>query len=143
VPLGDHIKAPFVHLIPPGRTRIKYLQFFYSAGVIAKDPGKSSLESAVRRDQILQHRDFYRFKKEIVASATSYFTSCELDTGGLVRAGLDLGAVAKKPTKRLLARILRLCEGPGLNLLTTYLRNAAFVMSNPDKTPSPENPYSL
>ena len=129
----DKWGAPYAHLIAPGRLRVKYLELFHRLGLLRKAKGRSALESAVRRDAYLRDRVFYRFVSEIVASLDSYFETWEIDADNLVRAKLDMMAADERVAQQWVGRFLRRSEGSILNSLVTYLRCAAFVMSNPIK----------
>ena len=129
--VGDHIHAPFAHFMPRGRMRVRYLQLSYGLGLFPKRRGKSALESAVIQDNYMQEHCHYYFMGDVVATANTYFRSCQTETGDLIRAKLDMMAINEKATSRWAAGFLHKFEGRIVNYLATYLRCAAFIMKNP------------
>ena len=132
-PFGGHMKAPYAHLIPPGQARVRYLQLFYRLGLVHDERSnrRSALDSAVSRDAYLRDQCFHRSMKEVLRIGKTYFKSVELDTGGLIRAKLDMMAVDNSAAHRWLARLIKPLLGNKAEFLVTYLRDAAFMFNNP------------
>lgn len=132
-PIGGHMRAPYAHLIPPGRARVRYLQLLYRLGLIhdARSHRLSALKSAIRRDAYLRDRCYYRSMKEIVSEAKTCFECVELDTGELIRAKLDMMALDNSAANRWLARVIGPLQGDIANFLVAYLRDAAFIIRSP------------
>jgi SAM-dependent methyltransferase len=131
-PVEGHLKIPFAHWVPPGTSRVRYLQPWCALGWLKKK-GHSALEVAVRQDKYLREETFYRFINEVASVSEYYFESCEVETGAFVRAKIDLLMADEGTGGAKLGALMRLIEGNKLYSCMTYLFNAAFCMRNPRK----------
>ena len=131
-PVEGHLGIPFAHWVPPGAPRVKYLRLFGALGLLKKK-GRSDLERAVQADRYLRDETYYRFVNEIASVSRYYFESCEVDTGALVRAKIDLLMADKGTGGARLGTLMQLVDGDKLHACVTHLVNAAFRMRNPRK----------
>ncbi|HEY3268685.1 MAG TPA: class I SAM-dependent methyltransferase [Armatimonadota bacterium] len=130
-PIECHLKIPFAHWVPPGRVRIGYLRMFYALRLRPRLCGESALEAALRWDDYLTEKTYYRFMNEIRSVFQGRFASVELETSDFIAAKLDMLSESGNPRHRVLARILRPLCGKVAGSLVTYLMNACFCARQP------------
>jgi SAM-dependent methyltransferase len=132
-PVELHLKIPFAHWIPPGKSRVRFLTVCHALGLGRRGNGESAREAAVRGDAYLRDKTYYRFINEIMGVSHHYFGSCELETGEFVRAKIDLLKNGRSVLRRLLGRLVGYLDGGLVSGVVTYCVNAAFCMQRPRK----------
>ena len=91
------------------------------------------METAHDLDEWLQEATYYRFMNEIGSVSKYYFESCEIETGALIRAKIDMLMAGKGTGGAKLGTLVRLVDGDKFRSCVTHLYNAAFCMRNPRK----------
>jgi SAM-dependent methyltransferase len=132
VPIEYHLKVPFAHWIPPGKTRINYLRPFYALGLRPK-AGRTVYESAVYWDRYMQEFTYYRLLNEIAMLMDYYFESWEMDTEGYIQARRDLSALSPSFKHKVVKGVLEYAPQRLLNYLITNYFGATLVIKNPRK----------
>ena len=85
-PIEGHSLVPFVHWLPPGSGRARYLRLCLTLGIGRRIPGMGARASATEWDERLRDFTFYRFMNEIRGVLDHYFQESRIDTGGYVEA---------------------------------------------------------
>lgn len=132
-PLEGHSKVPFVHWLPPGKLRRRYLWLFFWLRLRPRSEGKNAVQMAEYWDHYLSAYTYYRMMNEVVSLAEYYFEGWETDTGDYIRAKLDLMESQTHPIKRFIRDTGRRLQGKTLDYLVTHYWGAVFCMMNPKK----------
>ena len=132
-PIEGHTLIPFVHWLPPGKSRIKYMSALLSLGIGRKHPGMNAAESAVIWENYLNDGCFYRLMNEVVSLSKAYFEDWELDTGEYIRAKLDMLETHPREMIRTTAKLAHQIHRSALDTLITHYFGAVFCMKNPKK----------
>lgn len=131
-PVEAHSRIPFAHWLPPGGLRVRYLQLCCALGLYTKE-GQSALETAIDLDRWLRDETYYRFMNEVGSVSKYYFESCEIETGALIRAKIDLMMAGKETGGTKLGALAQLLDSDKFRSCVTHLYNATFCMRNPRK----------
>jgi SAM-dependent methyltransferase len=135
-PFEGHVHTPFVHWIPPGSFRARYLAFFY----VLRGYYGQALELGRTRDEYLRTKTYYRLPNEVEMLGTTYFDEYRTDVGDYLRARV---AVMRRRggVSGLVASIVDACCGTWLNNLVRYAVLEAVLFVNPRSevhgTPTP------
>jgi SAM-dependent methyltransferase len=136
-PVELHVKVPFVHWLPPGPLRRKYLTFFGNLGLGRLQEGMTAEQSAAHNDQYLATETYYRFLNEILAVGDYYFKECTMDTSALIAARLEAAARENGGSRhvktRIKAAIPHLIQQTLGEAVATSLLGGAFLMRAPRK----------
>ena len=119
-PLEGHSLIPFAHWLPPGRARQRYFTAMLACRIGRRFPGMGARASAAEWDARLRDYTFYRFLTEIQGLLDHYFAATAIDTGGYVRAKLDLLAASPRVIGRAAATMVAPLHGRMLDAAVTH-----------------------
>lgn len=130
-PVEGHTLIPFVHWLPPGAGRVRYMTACLRLWIGRRHPGMNATQSAHAWEDYLNTGCFYRLKNEVVSLSEYYFQAWEIDTRAYITAKLDLLDANGTPHRRLMSQIGRVLHRRWLDYLITHYFGAVFVAQHP------------
>jgi SAM-dependent methyltransferase len=97
-PIEGHSLVPFVHWLPPGPSRVRYLRLCLTLGIGRRIPGMGRRASAAEWDERLRDFTFYRFMNEIRGLLDHYFQESLVDGGGTSKPASTSCACGRRPS---------------------------------------------
>lgn len=126
-PYEVHVRAPFIHWLPPGKLRRAYARLLWPVWPPIRRSGMSAREGAAFHDRFLRNETYYRTVGEILSVGEFYFRQVELGTRAAVRLKLQSPSRLTRIKAGLQLLLADLCGEEVLNAVFS----GTFVLREP------------